>query len=111
MIVLIVNEDHILTVKPEGQTPIPADPDRPVILKLPGERMQVPAFDPVRKNFSVPPVLKLLITMYSVTIRVTPSRCRNDKVSLHRIGRPDAGLVLTPRSWCPGKMPIGIASI
>ena len=36
----------------------------------------IPAFDPVRKNFSMPRCRKLLITLYSVTIHVTEVKCQ-----------------------------------
>ena len=101
MIVLIVDEDRVLIFEPKRQTPVSAHADCPVIgqrsgepVKLPArgihicrsscviQRKQlktqpgaclgwIPAFDPVRKNFSRPRWRKLSITTYSVTIYFT----------------------------------------
>src|SRR5271169_4537867 len=43
VIVLIVDEDCILTFKPERQTPVPANADRPVIPEFPGQPVQLPS--------------------------------------------------------------------
>ena len=43
VIVLIVDEDCVLILKLERQSPVPADADRPVILELSSEPMQPPS--------------------------------------------------------------------
>ena len=43
VVVLIVNEDSVLTLKLERQTPVSADADRPMILEFPGQRMKLPS--------------------------------------------------------------------
>jgi len=42
VIILIVDEDCVLAYEPEGQAPVPADPDCPMVLKLSSQRVQPP---------------------------------------------------------------------
>jgi len=42
VIVLIVDEDCILAFEPEGQSPVPADPHRPLVLEFSSQRMEPP---------------------------------------------------------------------